>query len=90
MSKKNLITLALTLNSKGGQTVAIIPADSKVTALINDGKGYILVANHFDLTGWARPTTATHVYCSGASIYAAWRVQCFRRLTGPVFAPLGH
>ena len=75
MSRKTLIAVALTLNSKGGQTVAIIPADSKVTALINDGQGYILVANHFDLTGWARPTTATHVYCSGASIYAAWRAQ---------------
>ncbi|RKW11868.1 MAG: hypothetical protein D8H94_12525 [Cardiobacterium sp.] len=26
----------------------------------------------------------------GLSVYAAWRIQCLSRLTGPVFTPLGE
>lgn len=55
---KTTAPLALTLKPEGGATVAIIPQDGKVTALISDGKGHTLVANHFGLTGWAQPATA--------------------------------
>ena len=55
---KTTAPLALTLKAEGGTTVAIIPQGGKVTALISDGKGHTLVANHFGLTGWAQPATA--------------------------------
>ena len=50
---KTTAPLALTLKPESGATVAIIPQGGKVTALISDGKGHTLVANHFGLTGWA-------------------------------------
>ena len=55
---KTTAPLALTLKPEGGATVATIPQGGKVTALISDGKGHTLVANHFGLTGWAQPATA--------------------------------
>ena len=55
---KTTAPLALTLDPAGGATVALIPAGGSVTALLDDGKGHILAANHFGLTGWAQPATA--------------------------------
>ena len=55
---KTTAPLALTLKPEGGATVALIPAGGSVTALLDDGKGHILAANHFGLTGWAQPATA--------------------------------
>ena len=56
---KTTAPLALTLDPAGGATVALIPAGGQITALLDDGKGHILAANHFGLTGWAQPAAAT-------------------------------